>query len=137
MFKKWIMVSVLCVLATAFSGFAQAQEQGEPDYTSGIVKSISATAMTITESDTEEETETTFVIDSNTILENIASIEEIVAGDEVYVDFVVNATGKVAVNLYKMGMIDDADLDAGDPGIADDAADQVDVEGTMDAEPQE
>ncbi len=93
--------------------------------------------MTITESDTEKETETTFVIDSNTILENIASIEEIVAGDEVYVDFVVNATGKVAVNLYKMGMIDDADLDAGDPGIADDAADQVDVEGTMDAEPQE
>lgn len=97
------------IIGTAFAGAVQAQDAGEPDYTSGIVKSVSGTSITIMESDSEDEAEATFMIDGNTILENIATIGEIAVGDEVYIDFVVNAQGKLAVNIYKMGLMEDSD----------------------------
>ncbi len=100
---------MMCVLGMAFAGYGQAQEDGEPDYTSGIVKSVSATSITIMESDTDEETEAQFVIDGNTLMENFASMGDIAVGDEVYIDFIVNTAGKVAVNIYKMGLMEDDD----------------------------
>lgn len=109
MFRKLMIFTMLCVLGAAFTGYVQAQEEGEPDYTSGIVKSVSSASITIAESDSEEETESTFAVDSNTIMENFTSMGDIAVGDEVYIDFVVNAQGKAAVNIYKMGLMEDAD----------------------------
>lgn len=107
MFKKWMIFTILCVLGTAVTGHAQ--EAGEPDYTSGVVKSVSSTSITIAEADSEDQAEATFAVDANTIMENFTAMTDIAVGDEVYIDFVVNAQGKLAVNIYKMGLMEDAD----------------------------
>ena len=74
----------------------------EPDYTFGIVKSVTADQIVITEFDydAEKEVEAAYQIDPKAQLGDVASVQEIRAGDEVDIDYVTRDGMKVAVGIF-------------------------------------
>lgn len=101
-------------LILGFSAAARAEETvppapqdlaGEPgvpeeelEYTFGTVKSVGADGIVITEFDydTGEEKDATYAIDPKVELNNVASLKEIVAGDEVDIDYKLEGEKNVA-----------------------------------------
>ena len=81
---------------------AQAPAAPEPDYTFGVVKSVAADQIVITEFDydTEKEVEAAYQIDPQVQLGDVASLQEIKAGDEVDIDYVTRDGKKVAVGIF-------------------------------------
>ena len=76
------------------------QEQ-EPEYAFGTAKSVDGDKLMINEFDydTGEEKEAAYWVDSKTEYDNVASLKEIVAGDEVDIDYLVKGDKKVAVAI--------------------------------------
>lgn len=73
----------------------------EPDYAFGTAKSVSGDTLVINEFDydTGEEKEATYWADANTEYDNVASLKEIAAGDEVDIDYLVKDGKKMAVAI--------------------------------------
>ncbi len=73
--------------------------QEEPDYAFGTAKSVSGDQLMINEFDydTGEEKEAVYFVNGKTEYDNVSSVSEIAAGDEVDIDYLVNDGKKVAV----------------------------------------
>ena len=76
------------------------QEQ-EPEYAFGTAKSVEGDKLVINEFDydTGEEKEAAYWTDSKTEYDNVASLKEIAAGDEVDIDYLVKDDKKTAVAI--------------------------------------
>ncbi len=95
----------------------QAAADEEYEFVSGVVQSISVEEIVVKQTDAEDEAdegrEITFVINDQTGLENVAALEEIVNGDEVFIDFEVQGGNYIAVNIYKVGLDEEFAVDFG------------------------
>ena len=73
----------------------------EPDYAFGTVKSMSGDQLVINEFDYDSgaEKEVSYVVDSKTAYDNVASLKEVAVGDEVDIDYLEKDGKKVAVTV--------------------------------------
>jgi len=73
----------------------------EPEYAFGTAKSVEGDKLVINEFDydTGEEKEATYWADSKTEYDNVASLKEVAAGDEVDIDYLVKDDKKMAVTI--------------------------------------
>ena len=80
---------------------ASAVEEEEPEYAFGTVKNVEGDKLVINEFDydTGEEKEAIYWVDSKTEYDNVASLKEIAAGDEVDIDYLVKDDKKMAVAI--------------------------------------
>lgn len=71
----------------------------EPEYAFGTVKSASGNELVINEFDydTGQEKEVAYAVDAGTEFDNVASLKEVAAGDEVDIDYLVKDGKRVAV----------------------------------------
>ena len=78
---------------------APAVEEEEPEYAFGTVKSVEGDKLVINEFDydTGEEKEAIYWVDSKTEYDNVASLKEVAAGDEVDIDYLMKDDKKMAV----------------------------------------
>ena len=76
-----------------------ASQEEEPEYAFGTAKSVEGDKLVINEFDydTGEEKEAAYWVDSKTEYDNVASLKEIAAGDEVDIDYLVKGDKKMAV----------------------------------------
>ncbi len=83
----------------AVSDAAAPDEGPEPEYAFGTVKQVSGQELTLTEFDydTNKDKEVSYTIDLTAELNNVTAVSEIVAGDEVDVDYFVRDGKNVAV----------------------------------------
>lgn len=88
-------------LAEETTAAPPAVEEEEPEYAFGTAKSVEGDTLVINEFDydTGEEKEATYWVDSKTEYDNVASLKEVVAGDEVDIDYLVKDGKKVAVAI--------------------------------------
>jgi hypothetical protein len=79
----------------------QAAVEEEPEYAFGTAKSVEGDKLVINEFDydTGEEKEAAYWVDSRTEYDNVASLKEIAAGDEVDIDYLVKGGNKMAVAI--------------------------------------
>ena len=77
------------------------QPEQEPDYAFGTVKNVSGDQLMINEFDydTGEEKEVTYMVDSKTQYDNVASLKEVAVGDEVDIDYFDKDGKKLAVTV--------------------------------------
>lgn len=89
---------MLSFLICSVSGVSRAQEEEETEYSWGTVSSISSNQIVVSEynSETEENSEVTYTLDPNTKLENVDSLKDIAAGDNVNIEYVVKNGKKIA-----------------------------------------
>ena len=78
-----------------------AVREEEPEYAFGTTKSVEGDKLVINEFDydTGEEKEAAYWVDSKTEYDNVASLKEIAAGDEVDIDYLVKDDKKMAVTI--------------------------------------
>lgn len=78
-----------------------AVEEEELEYAFGTAKSVEGDTLVINEFDydTGEEKEATYWVDSKTEYDNVASLKEVAAGDEVDIDYLVKGDQKMAVAI--------------------------------------
>jgi hypothetical protein len=114
MFKKLGIVSagLMVIMGLCSTGFTQEYDEAgevemESEFATGVVKAVSPTSLRIVDMDSEDQAEITFVINEESILENIESINEIAEGDEVYVDYIISGENNVAINIFKMGLMEE------------------------------
>ncbi len=95
------LVFCCAMLALLNVSFAQEQGEEEAEYTWGIVSSISAQQIVLSEYDydTDEEVNVAYTLDPDLELKNLESLEEIVVGSDVWVDYVVKDGKKIAVGI--------------------------------------
>ena len=81
-----------------FSDVALAQEEEEIEYSWGRVSSVSSGQIIVTEYDydKEEESDVTYTLSPNVELRNIDSIESIVVGDSLDIEYIVKDGKRVA-----------------------------------------
>lgn len=87
------------VLAEETTAAVPAVEQEEPEYAFGTAKSVEGDTLVINEFDydTGEEKEAAYWVDSKTEYDNVASLKEVSAGDEVDIDYLMKDGKKIAV----------------------------------------
>lgn len=80
---------------------APAVEEEEPEYAFGTAKGVEGDKLVINEFDydTGEEKEAAYWVDSKTEYDNVASLKEITAGDEVDIDYLAKGDKKMAVAI--------------------------------------
>lgn len=78
-----------------------AVQEEEPEYAFGTAKSVEGDTLVINEFDydTGEEKEATYWVNSKTEYDNVASLKEVAAGDEVDIDYLVKDGKKMAVAI--------------------------------------
>lgn len=88
-------------LAEETTAAVPAVEAEEPEYAFGTAKSVEGDTLVINEFDydTGEEKEATYGVDSKTEYDNVASLKEVAAGDEVDIDYLVKDGKKIAVAI--------------------------------------
>ena len=108
MLKKIILIILVGVfmIGGPILGYAQ-QLDSETEMVSGVVKEITGTFVRIIESEQDTDEGIVFLINKETALENIDSLNEISINDELFIDFVENNDGALAVNIYKMESYDE------------------------------
>ena len=84
----------------------------------GQVAEISASAMTLVEYDfeTDQELQMVYVIDGDTKLDNIASLDEIKVDDEVGVNYEEKDGKKMAKTIFKYIEIEEGEIDIEEAG---------------------
>ncbi|MDO8729752.1 MAG: hypothetical protein Q7J69_00990 [Candidatus Omnitrophota bacterium] len=97
----FIGVLSMRALAEETPAVPPAVEVEEPEYAFGTAKSVEGDTLVINEFDydTGEEKEATYWVDSKTEYDNVASLKEVAAGDEVDIDYLVKDGKKVAVAI--------------------------------------
>jgi len=77
--------------------------EDETDYSFGTVKSVGTDQIVVSEYDYEadKDVDVTYAVDASAQLENAASLKDIVAGDNVEIDF-VNQDGKKVAKLISV-----------------------------------
>ena len=78
-----------------------AGQEREPEYAFGTAKSVEGDKLVINEFDydTGEEKEAAYETDAKTEYDNVASLKEVVVGDEVDIDYLVKDGKKMAVAI--------------------------------------
>jgi hypothetical protein len=106
MMKRSIVASLVLglVLAIPIASFGQqapSAEEQEPEYSFGTVKEVSKDRIVLSEYDfdTGAEKDVTYWLDPSLRLEGVKAIQEIKAGTEVDVDYVVRDGRNVAVAI--------------------------------------
>ena len=118
MFRKTAAVAMgigllVCWVGSAVPAYAQEEDEGS-EFAYGKVAEVSTDKITITEFGVgDEESNTVYMVNDKTTLENIDALSALSAGDEVYIDYVVEGANNVAVNIYKVTAEDDQE-DMGD-----------------------
>jgi ATP-dependent 26S proteasome regulatory subunit len=85
-----------------------AQSEMETEITVGIVQEVLSSSITVIDSDSE--LKVIVNINSQTIFENIKSSDEIQVEENIYIDYLINEQLNVAVNIYKMGVVEDEEV---------------------------
>ena len=101
MLKWFLVIFVGAVLCTGSPSLAVAQEEVDAEFVSGNVTSLSAESLTVEVYDGEEATEKVFVVNERTTLENMKTIDELNAGDAVFIDFFEEDGKIIALNIYR------------------------------------
>ncbi|MDD5217064.1 MAG: hypothetical protein PHN49_12550 [Candidatus Omnitrophica bacterium] len=107
--KCLVAVFWVCVVSLAFAGIGSAEEAQAPkapaeqdmDYAYGIAKTVASDSVTISEYNymTGEDEDVVYVVNPETKLENIKSLQEIAAGDDVDIGFVTKDAKKIALSI--------------------------------------
>jgi len=105
MLKKIGVILFVAMFAGGLGTIGSAQSEIETEITSGTVLAVSSSSITI--SDSDEGSKITLKIKQETVYENIQSISEIEVGDKVYIDYVIMNQENVAVNIYKIGVVEE------------------------------
>ncbi|MFH1678202.1 MAG: hypothetical protein ABH914_01075 [Candidatus Omnitrophota bacterium] len=94
-------VLVLGFLTCFVSGEAIAQEEEGTDLTWGIVSSVSSTQITVKEYDysSGEELDVVYVLQPNTELQGVDSLENIAVGDNIEIEYILGGDDKVAKGI--------------------------------------
>ena len=92
-------ISLRALAEEAAPAAPAASSEEEPEYAFGTAKSVEGDKLVINEFDydTGEEKEAAYWVDSKTEYDNVASLKEIAAGDEVDIDYLVKGDKKMAV----------------------------------------
>jgi len=88
--KVIAVLAVIFLLGVCFvSGSSLAQEQLEPDFSSGVVVSVLPETIVVKEYnyDSAEEADVTYALDEESEINNVDSLEDIVVGDTVTIEY--------------------------------------------------
>ncbi|MBU0709995.1 MAG: hypothetical protein KJ923_03085 [Candidatus Omnitrophica bacterium] len=97
--KVIAVLAVIFLLGVCFvSGSSLAQEQLEPDFSSGVVVSVLPETIVVKEYnyDSAEEADVTYALDEESEINNVDSLEDIVVGDTVTIEY-LSAEGNYLV----------------------------------------
>lgn len=109
--KRYLVIAAALSLLAYFScGACLAQEEAaeeavaeekEMEFSWGKVNSVSSDQIIVTEYDysIEEEAKTTYIIAPNVKLYNVNSLKDIVAGNDVWIGYVISEDKKVAMSI--------------------------------------
>ena len=108
MLKNIKMLSFVFIVLSmvSFCTVVQAQEEETLEFEAGIVQSVSESMISIVDPEIDPDLVIVFKITDSTVLENVTAVSEIVVGDEVYVDYQVQGEENLAVNIYKIGIME-------------------------------
>lgn len=98
-----LMLSVGLVMGLSLAVCAQSDIDTE--FISGVVSEISSSKIVVNDSD--EERSLSLEINADTVFENIQSSDQISVGDEVFVDYQTENEANMAVNIYKIGVLEE------------------------------
>lgn len=86
-----LLVYSLCIYPLSINATAAEADEGELEYAYGIVEEISLKEIVLSEYnyDTGEELEVSYAITSDTKFVNVEKLEDISAGDNVEIDFII------------------------------------------------
>ena len=101
MIKKLAIMAIGAACFLHMAAYGHAQEEMEAMFILGVVQEVSAASITITNSTTMEQEEIALVINSDTAFDNVGSADEISAGDEVFVDYVLKGDENIALNIFR------------------------------------
>lgn len=78
-----------------------AQEEEELEYSWGIVSKVSSDKIVVKEQDyeTDEDIDVTYTIDAETKIENVKSLADIAAGDDIEIDYMIAGGKKIARSI--------------------------------------
>jgi hypothetical protein len=95
--------TVLGILLLGVAATAMAQEAGSMDFTYGTVSKVmdNKIVLMVYDFDVHADVEATYTTDSETVFEDISSVADLQAGDEVNIEYVEVNGEKVIKNLYK------------------------------------
>ncbi len=120
--KRFLLAALLCLSVATVSGAAFCQDDAamaapdtENEYSYGTVVSVNKDAkeIVISEYDWSNDTETnvTFGIDPQIIVENAASWMDIPAGSEVDIEYVLDANGKRIAKTISVYTVEEVNTD--------------------------
>jgi hypothetical protein len=109
--KKFLLTAgcVFSALSLSLAGYSIAQQDGDTaGFAYGSVISVSAKSIVISQYDydAEKEVPATYVINRETIFENVKSHNEIAVNDDVYIEYREDLGQKVAVEIEKEPPVD-------------------------------
>lgn len=93
-----LILLAFCFIAQPFYSMVLAQDEEEAGDSWGIVTQAGPSRIVLTEYDydTGEETEVSYSIDTNTMLVNVDSVQEITIGDGAEIEFVSRGKDRIA-----------------------------------------
>lgn len=94
--KGALLLAAVCLITSMF-GLSFAQDE-DTQYSYGTVKSASSNEIIVIEYDYDEgkDADIVYAVNSQTELNNVSSVKEITAGDNVDVEYVVNNDKRIA-----------------------------------------
>lgn len=98
--KKMCYVFLGLMLLTGTMTSVHAQEIDESEIAFGVVQSVGIDSLELIDAD--EGVEIIFKVNADTVFENVALLSDILEGDTVYVDYLINGHANIAVNIYKV-----------------------------------
>lgn len=96
--SKWLLVVLMCI--TVFSSVQAFAQEEDVDYSWGTAKSVSSDQIIVTErgydNDEYVDVEVIYSIDPAVELEGVESLKDIVTGDSLDIEYVIQGDKKVA-----------------------------------------
>jgi hypothetical protein len=129
MLKGIVMMVFSLILCAGNPLLAAAQEEGaDVGFSSGTVIEVAADSLTVEDYGASDQK--VFMINNETALENIESIDQLVVGDNVFIDFIEENGKNIALSIFKSSVSYDEESSdgSGDEIPEDNANEQEDQE---------
>ncbi|MFH1245308.1 MAG: hypothetical protein V1662_02385 [Candidatus Omnitrophota bacterium] len=114
--KRFFIIGGLIGLVVLLSAvFTASEAQEETKYAWGTVSSVSASGFVLTEYDydNEQKVDITYSCDAQTKLYNLNSLQELKAGDNVWIDYMTKDKQRIALGIEIEDFSEETDTDTG------------------------
>ncbi|MBU1061558.1 MAG: hypothetical protein KJ957_00600 [Candidatus Omnitrophica bacterium] len=101
--KSILLVTLMfCFIVQLFCGVVWAENEGEIEYSWGIVKEVSSGTIVVTEEgySTDEDVDMVYSIDKDVKLVDAKTLDDIKIGDEVEIEYVLKGDKPIAKVIY-------------------------------------